>query len=51
MTNKTGKKAMMEILVRDVHERGFFNGTWLYSENGKIFSKGVVGFRDEDQEV
>ena len=40
MTNKMDKKKMMEKLVREAHEKGLFNGTWLYAENGKIVSKG-----------
>ena len=42
---------MMEKLVREAHERGLFNGTWLYAENGKIVSKGAVGFRDVDDKL
>ena len=45
------KKKMMEKLVREAHERGLFNGTWLYAENGKIVSKGAVGFRDVDDKL
>lgn len=51
MTNRMDKKKMMEKLVREAHERGLFNGTWLYAENGKIVSKGAVGFRDVDDKL
>ncbi len=40
------KKAMMESLVREAHEKGLFTGTWLYAENGIIVGKGAVGRRD-----
>ena len=36
------KNAMMEKLARDAHEKGSFNGVWLYAENGKIVSKGAL---------
>ncbi|MBR0136524.1 MAG: hypothetical protein IJM18_09990 [Clostridia bacterium] len=37
------KQALIENLVRDAHEKGAFNGTWLYAENG-----GKVVFEDTD---
>ncbi len=40
------KKVMLESLIRDAYEKGVFNGTWLYAENGKIVSKGAMGYRD-----
>ena len=40
------KEIMMDKLAREAHERGSFNGTWLYAEKGKIVSKGAYGFRD-----
>ena len=40
------KKTMLESLVREAHEKGLFNGAWLYAEHGEIVSKGAVGFRD-----
>ncbi len=40
------KKTKMESLARESHEKGGFNGAWLYAENGGIVSKGVLGFRD-----
>ena len=45
------KKAMMEKLARDAYERGSFNGTWLYAENGIIVSKGAFGFRDAENKL
>ena len=42
------KKIAMEKLARESYEKGGFNGTWLYAENGKIVSKGAIGFRDPD---
>ena len=40
------KKTKIEALVRQAHEKGLFNGTWLYAEGGEIVSEGAVGFRD-----
>ena len=40
------KKTMIENLVRDVHEKGGFTGTWLYAEKGEIVSKGAIGVND-----
>ena len=45
------KKTMMENLAREAYEKGSFNGTWLYAENGKIVSKGAFGFRDADNQL
>ena len=42
------KNAMMEKLARAAYEKGSFNGTWLYAENGAIVSKGAFGFRDAE---
>ena len=42
------KKTTMENLVREAYEKGVFNGTWLYAENGEIISKGALGFRDAE---
>ncbi len=42
------KNTMMENLARKAHEKGAFNGTWLYAENGEIVSKGALGFRDAE---
>ena len=42
------KRVMMENLAREAHERGGFNGVWLYAENGGIVSKGALGFRDPE---
>ena len=42
------KKERLETLIRAAHERGAFTGTWLYAENGRIVSKGAVGFRDPE---
>ena len=45
------KSIEFEKLARESHEKGGFNGAWLYAENGEIISKGAVGFRDpEDKE-
>ena len=45
------KKTMMEKLARDAYEKGSFNGTWLYAENGVIVSKGAFGFRDAEDKL
>ena len=42
------KKALIENLARESHEKGGFNGTWLYAEKGEIVSKGTVGWRDPE---
>ncbi len=42
------KKTAMENLARASFEKGGFNGTWLYAENGAIVSKGALGFRDPE---
>ena len=38
----------MEKIAREAFEKGGFNGTWLYAENGEIVSKGAVGWRDPE---
>jgi len=45
------KKIMLENLFREAHEKGLFNGTWLYAEHGEIISKGAVGFRDAEDRL
>ena len=35
----------MEEIAREAHEKGGFNGAWLYAEKGEIVSKGALGFR------
>ena len=45
------KKALMEKLARAAYEKGSFNGTWLYAENGKIVSKGAYGWRDAENKL
>ena len=42
------KNTMMQKLARESHEKGGFNGAWLYAEKGEIVSKGVLGFRDPE---
>ena len=42
------KKIKMEQLAREAHEKGGFNGAWLYAERGEIVSKGALGFRDPE---
>ena len=42
------KNAMMQKLARDSHDKGGFNGVWLYAENGVIVSKGALGWRDPE---
>ena len=39
-------KRLMEKLAGTAYEKGSFNGTWLYAENGDIISEGAIGFRD-----
>ena len=45
------RNAMMEKLARDAYEKGSFNGTWLFAENGEIVSKGALGFRDAENKL
>ena len=45
------KKTRMEQLARESHEKGGFNGAWLYAEKGEIVSKGVIGFRDPEDRL
>ncbi|MBR4461389.1 MAG: beta-lactamase family protein [Erysipelotrichaceae bacterium] len=45
------KKTLMEELARKAYEKGAFNGTWLYAENGEMISKGAFGFRDADDKL
>ena len=45
------KKTMIENLVREVHKKGGYTGTWLYAENGKIVSKGAIGVNDLEKGV
>ena len=42
------KRTIMEALVEKAYEKGGFNGTWLYAENGGIVSKGAFGWRDAE---
>ena len=42
------KKTLMEKTARESYEKGGFTGAWLYAENGKIISRGAVGFRDPE---
>ncbi|MBQ6261975.1 MAG: beta-lactamase family protein [Clostridia bacterium] len=45
------KNLIMENLAREAHERGVFNGIWLYAENGTTVSKGAYGFRDAEDRL
>ncbi|MBQ7060655.1 MAG: beta-lactamase family protein [Clostridia bacterium] len=45
------KKKTMDELARAGREKGGFNGTWLYAENGEIISKGACGFRDAEDKL
>ena len=45
------QKTMIEKIAREAYERGSFNGTWLYAENGKIISKGACGWRDAESRL
>ncbi len=47
----TNKQALMEALAREAYEKGAFTGTWLYAENGRIVSKGAVGFCDPEDKL
>lgn len=42
------KHETFEKLARTAHEKGGFNGVWLYAENGDIVSKGACGFVDAE---
>ena len=47
MENKmTEQKTLIENLARESYDKGGFTGAWLYAENGKVVSRGAVGFRD-----
>ena len=43
------QNTMMQKMARESHEKGGFNGAWLYAEKGGIVSKGVCGFRDPEE--
>ncbi|MBR5713442.1 MAG: beta-lactamase family protein, partial [Clostridia bacterium] len=45
------KHTMMEKLAGEAFEKGGFNGTWLYAENGEIVSKGACGWADADNTI
>ncbi|MBR4393837.1 MAG: beta-lactamase family protein [Oscillospiraceae bacterium] len=45
------KHTMMQKLARESHEKGGFNGAWLYAEHGEIVSKGTEGFRDPENKL
>ncbi|MBO4360527.1 MAG: beta-lactamase family protein [Eubacteriaceae bacterium] len=45
------KNEMMYGLARQSHEKGGFNGAWLYAENGQTVSKGALGWRDPDNSI
>ena len=45
------KETSMKNLAREAYEKGSFNGTWLYAENGRIVSKGAYGFRDAENKL
>ena len=45
------KHSLMENLARKANEKGSFNGAWLYAENGRIVSKGAVGWRDPENRL
>ena len=45
------KKTAIENLAREAHEKGAFNGAWLYAEGGKIVSRGAYGFQDAEDRL
>ena len=45
------KHEQMQSLVRESYEKGSFNGTWLYAENGEIVSKGAIGWLDPENNL
>ena len=45
------KKTMMENLACEAYEKGAFNGTWLYAEQGRIVSAGACGWRDAEDRL
>ena len=45
------KNTLMTNMAREAHEKGLFNGAWLFAEHGKIISKGVAGSKDPDGKV
>ena len=45
------KKTTIANLARAAWEKDSFNGVWLYAENGKIVSKGAIGFRDAENQL
>ncbi|MBQ7183349.1 MAG: beta-lactamase family protein [Clostridia bacterium] len=42
------KNTMIQDLAHESHEKGGFNGAWLYAEKGEIVSSGALGFRDPE---
>ena len=42
---------MIEKLAREAYEKGSFNGTWLYAENGSIVSKCALGRREAENKL
>ena len=45
------KKTIMDNLAEEAHEKGLFTGAWLFAENGRIVSKGAVGWRDPENRL
>ena len=45
------KQIMLENLAREAHEKGAFNGAWLYAEGGQIVSRGAYGFQDAEDRL
>ena len=45
------KNELMTKMARESFEKGGFNGTWLYAENGRIVTKGAVGWRDPENRL
>ena len=45
------KKTRIDNFMKQAHQKGGFNGTWLFAENGEIISKGALGWRDNDDSL
>ena len=45
------KKIMIDNIASKAYEKGGFNGTWLYTEDGEIVSKGALGFLDPEDKL
>ena len=45
------KKTILDNFMKQAHQKGGFNGTWLYAENGDIISKGALGWMNNEDSL